>query len=81
MVQALDIAAMLSALAASLLWFKASQASVRRVSAAEEIDHHDFNRLVVSFNRVQLWNARAALATAISALIVAARFAVTAWAV
>lgn len=76
MIFALDIAGMLSALAASWLWFKASGRSLRRMSHDEDIDNHDFNRLVVAFNRTQHLNSRAALITALSALCIALRFAV-----
>lgn len=67
---------MLTALVASWLWYSASRASVRRISSKEDIDYHDFNRLIVSFNRNQLLNSRAALASALSALLIAVRFAV-----
>lgn len=75
MIIALDTLAMLSALAASWFWYSASRSNMRRLSQGEEIDHHDFNRLVVSFNRTQILNSRAALASAVSALLVAGRFA------
>lgn len=75
MILALDISAMLTALAAAWFWWLASHATMRRVEKEEEIDNHDLNRLVVSFNRTQILNSRAALATALSALCVAARFA------
>ncbi|PPC88047.1 MAG: hypothetical protein CTY31_08160 [Hyphomicrobium sp.] len=75
MIMVLDIASLLTALAASWLWYQASGRSIRRLHRFEEIDNHDFNRLVVAFNRTQQLNARAAMMTAISALCVAARFA------
>ena len=75
MIMALDIASLVTALGASWLWYQASGRSIRRLHRFEDIDHHDFNRLVVAFNRTQQLNARAALMTAISALCVAARFA------
>ncbi len=74
MILALDIVAMLSAFAAAYLWFAASTRPLRRVSKTEEIDEADFNRMVVAFNRTQVLNARAALATGISTLAVAFRF-------
>ena len=76
MILALDIAAMLSALAAAWFWWMASRSVIRRVEKHEEVDYHDLNRLVVSFNRTQILNSRAALATAVSALCVGLRFAV-----
>lgn len=75
MILALDIASLVTALAAAWFWFAASRSSLRRVSQTEEINHHDLNRLIVAFNRTQILNSRAALATAVSALFVAARFA------
>lgn len=79
MILALDIAAMLSAFAAAGLWYQASRANLRRVRYDEILDAADINRIVVSFNRTQHINARAALATAISAFCVAIRFAATAF--
>lgn len=78
MILALDIAAMLTALAAAWFWWLASCSSLRRMTLTETIDNHDFNRLIVAFNRTQILNSRAALATALSALCVAGRFAVAA---
>ncbi|MGQ0456639.1 MAG: hypothetical protein ACT4OU_06220 [Hyphomicrobium sp.] len=75
MILALDIASLVTALAAAWFWYLASGKSIRRLQRTEEIDYHDFNRLVVAFNRTQQLNARAALITAVSALCVAARFA------
>jgi hypothetical protein len=70
----LDTAALLSALAAAWLWFKASSNTVRRIALDEELNAQDFNRIVVSINRSQLLNRRAAMATAISACAIAAKF-------
>lgn len=75
MIMVLDLASLLTALAASWLWYQASGRSIRRLHRFEELDNHDFNRLVVAFNRTQQLNARAAMMTAISALCVAVRFA------
>jgi hypothetical protein len=71
----LDLLALLSALIAAWLWYKASSNSVRRIDKDESLDHQDFNRLVVMMNRTQLLNRRAALATAASALAIALKFA------
>lgn len=71
----LDLAALLSALAAAILWFRASGTTVRRISLKEELDAQDFNRIVTAMKRSQLLNRRAALATAISALAIAAKYA------
>lgn len=72
----LDLAATASALVASYLWFRASQNRLRRISRLEEIDAADLNRMIVQINRTQVLNARAALATAASAAIVALRFGI-----
>ncbi len=71
----LDVAAMLTALVAGILWWQASRSTLRRVHKNEELDHHDINRVIVAYNRSQIFNGRAALATAASALCVALRFA------
>jgi len=71
----LDLAALLSALAAAILWFRASGTTVRRISLKEQLDAQDFNRIVTAMKRSQLLNRRAALATAISALAIAAKYA------
>ncbi len=71
----LDLLALCSALAAAWLWYLASRNRVRRVERAEQVDHLDYNRLVVAMNRSQILNGRAAMATAISALAIALKFA------
>jgi hypothetical protein len=72
----LDAVATLAAFIAAWLWFQASNRQLRRVSKHEELDALDINRIVVAYNRSQLFNGRAALATAVSALAVALRFLV-----
>jgi hypothetical protein len=71
----LDLVALIAALAAAWLWFKASGNTVRRVDRCEELNHLDLNRIVVAINRSQILNRRAALATAVSAIAIAAKFA------
>ena len=71
----LDLMALIAALAAAWLWFRASLNVVRRVSREEALDHADYNRLVIAMNRSQLLNRRAALATAASALAIALKYA------
>jgi hypothetical protein len=73
--RALDVLALLSALVAAWLWYKASSYHVRRIDKDETLDHKDFNRIVVAMNRTQMLNRRAALATAASALAIALKFA------
>jgi hypothetical protein len=71
-----DVIAMLAAFASAILWFKASGKSLRRVHKGEALDEHDINRIITAFNRNQILNGRAALATAVSAAAVGARFVV-----
>lgn len=71
----LDVAAILAALIASWLWYRAGQRPVRRISRFERLDHADINRLVVAMNRSAILNRRAALATAVSAACLSLRFA------
>ena len=71
----LDIVIIVAATASGVLWYKASGGKMRRVSATEHLDHQDLNRLVVAFNRTQLLNRRAALATALAAFAGALRMA------
>jgi uncharacterized membrane protein len=73
---ALDVVAMLAAIASALLWFMASGRSLRRVHKGEVLDEHDVNRIITAFNRNQILNGRAALATGISAVAVGLRFLV-----
>lgn len=70
----IDIAIILSAFLAAVLWIASSRSRLRRVAKTEEFDYHDMNRLVVTFNRAQRLNARAALATGLSVFLVAVRF-------
>lgn len=76
MIVVLDLIAMLAAFVSSVLWFLASGKSLRRVYKGEALDEHDMNRLITAFNRNQILNGRAALATAISATAVGLRFLV-----
>ena len=71
----LDLLALASALVAAYLWFRASSYQVRRVNKSEDINSLDLNRIVTAINRTQLLNQRAALATALSAGIIALKFA------
>jgi hypothetical protein len=71
----LDLLIIAAATASGILWFRASKGRMRRVSATEHLNHQDLNRLVVAFNRTQLLNRRAALATALAAFAGAVRMA------
>jgi hypothetical protein len=73
----LDTLALVTAFAAAWFWLVASRGKLRRVSYAEELNAADLNRMIVAINRSQILNSRAALATAVSAFVVAIRFAVT----
>ncbi len=72
--QIFDLLALISALAAAFLWWKASCNHVRRIRLTEKLDAQDFNRIVIAMNRSQLLNRRAAIATAVSALAIAMKF-------
>jgi hypothetical protein len=67
------LAAALAALAA-WFWYLASRRKIRRVSRFERLDAADINRIVVSINRNQILNSRAALSAAFAALLAAIRF-------
>lgn len=77
MIFVLDIAILVSTALSAWFWWRASGRRLRRVEHDEAIDYHDLNRIIVSINRSQILNARAALATAISAALVAARVLLT----
>jgi hypothetical protein len=72
---ALDLLAAALAALAAWFWYLASRRQIRRVSRFEQLDAADINRIVVSINRNQILNSRAALAAALAALFAAARFA------
>jgi outer membrane protein assembly factor BamE (lipoprotein component of BamABCDE complex) len=71
----LDALALLSALLAAWLWYRASSTRQRRIGKSEALDHRDINRIIVAMNRSQILNRRAALATAASALAIALKLA------
>lgn len=72
---ALDAAIIATTLVSSWFWWRASGQRVRRVSRHEELDSADINRLVTALNRSQIFNARAALATAAAAALATLRIA------
>ena len=65
-----------AAVASSWLWWKASTQHIRRISRTEELDAGDINRIVTALNRAQILNSRAALATAVAALLAGVRIAI-----
>lgn len=73
---ALDLAIIVAAVASAWFWLQAAGKRQRRVSKFEEFNHADLNRLVTALNRARILNARAAVATAIAALLGGVRVAV-----
>jgi hypothetical protein len=69
----LDLAIIACAALSGLFWYLASRRRVRRISRSEVLDSRDINRLIVAFNRAQLLNCRAALATSATGLLAAIR--------
>ena len=75
---ALDLLIAGAALASAWLWWAAGRHRVRRISRNEVLDAADINRLVTALNRTQILNSRAALATALAAVLAAFRVCLTA---
>jgi hypothetical protein len=73
----LDILILFATAFSAWFWWKASGRKLRRIAHDEVLDSHDINRIVTNINRGQILNARAALATAIAAALVAVRFFLT----
>jgi hypothetical protein len=69
----LDLAIVACAALSGLFWYLASRRQVRRISRSEVLDSRDINRLIVAFNRAQLLNSRAAMATSATGLLAAIR--------
>lgn len=78
MLHVLDFAVAGAALVSAWFWWRASEQRVRRISRFEELDAADLNRLVTTINRTQILNSRAALATALAALLAAVRVGIVA---
>lgn len=70
---ALDLSIVTSAFLSGYFWWQASRKRMRRICRDEMLDHADFNRMVVAYNRTQILNARAAIATAITAVLATLR--------
>jgi hypothetical protein len=70
---ALDLAIAAGAAASGLFWYAASRRQVRRISRSEVLDSLDLNRIIVAFNRAQILNRRAALATSATGILAAVR--------
>lgn len=69
----LDLSIITAAMASGWLWWLASRQRVRRVRRGEELNHLDMNRIVTAMNRTQILNSRAALATAVAAVLAGVR--------
>jgi hypothetical protein len=69
----LDLAIVACAALSGLFWYLASRRQVRRISRSEVLDSRDLNRLIVAFNRAQLLNRRAAMATSATGMLAAFR--------
>ncbi|WP_336986246.1 hypothetical protein [Altererythrobacter aquiaggeris] len=69
----LDLSIVAAAFLSGYFWWLASRKRLRRIGRDEMLDHADFNRLVVSYNRTQILNARAAIATAVAGIFAAMR--------
>lgn len=65
----LDMTIVLAAVMSAWFWLQAAGKPQRRVSKFEDFDHADLNRLVTALNRARILNARAAVATAVAALL------------
>jgi hypothetical protein len=74
----LDLLIAGAAFASGWLWWVASRHRVRRISRDEVLDAADINRIVTALNRTQILSSRAALATALAALLGALRVCLTA---
>jgi hypothetical protein len=69
----LDLLVVAAAFLSGMFWWLASRKRLRRICSNEILDHADFNRMVVAFNRTQILNARAAIATAAAGMFAAVR--------
>ncbi|MXO84444.1 hypothetical protein GRI38_00125 [Altererythrobacter aurantiacus] len=74
-IYALDVTIVVAAVLSAWFWLQAAGKPQRRVSKFEDFNHADLNRLVTALNRARILNARAALATAIAALLGGLRIA------
>ena len=77
-VLALDLLIVGAALASAWLWWAASRHRVRRISRHEVLDAADINRIVTALNRTQILSSRAALATALAAVLAVIRLCLNA---
>ncbi len=73
----LDLFIVAAAFFSGIFWWQASRTRMRRICRDEMLDHADFNRMVVAYNRTQILNARAAIATAAAGILAAMRLSIT----
>jgi hypothetical protein len=73
LIVALDLAIVACAATSGMFWYLASRRQVRRISRSEVLNSLDINRLIVAFNRAQLLNRRAAMATSATGILAAIR--------
>lgn len=71
----LDLAVVAASVASGGFWLRAAGKPQRRISKFEDFSHADLNRVVTALNRSRILNARAAVATAIAALLRGVRVA------
>jgi len=69
----LDGSIVAAAFISGMFWWRASRKRLRRICRDEMLDHADFNRMVVAYNRTQILNARAAIATAVAGILATLR--------
>ena len=72
----LDVTIVIAAVMSAWFWLQAAGKPQRRVSKFQDFNHADLNRLVTALNRTRILNARAAVATAVAALLGGLRVAV-----
>lgn len=64
-----------AALASAWYWYLASDRRLKRFTEHEILNRSDLNRVIAAINKSQMLSARAAMATALAALLTALRFA------
>ncbi|MBV50075.1 MAG: hypothetical protein CMN10_16120 [Roseobacter sp.] len=69
----LDLSIIVTAFLSGIFWWRASRGRMRRICRDEVLDAADLNRMVVAYNRTQILNARAALATAVAGILAGLR--------
>ena len=70
---AFDLAIIVGVAFSGVFWYLASRGQMRRIGKSEILDSKDINRIVVTFNRAQVLNQRAAFATSATAMFASVR--------